>query len=97
MKPFHACWHIFAETISTARLIARIIGVPDGDPAARIRALLLISSALAFQSGRRIVLRTMRWATIWPEELAMVLADLDAQIDAIGRDLPMLHLAQSPE
>jgi len=27
----------------------------------------------------------MRWSTIGREELAMVLASLDAQIDAIGR------------
>lgn len=71
---------------TTARLIARILGVPEDDPAARVQALLLISSALAFQSGRRIVLRTMRWPTIGPKELAMVLAALDAQIDALGRD-----------
>lgn len=71
---------------TTARLIARILGAPDDDPAARVEALLLISSALAFQSGRRIVLRTMRWSAIGPDQLAMVLAALDAQIDAIGRD-----------
>jgi TetR/AcrR family transcriptional regulator, regulator of cefoperazone and chloramphenicol sensitivity len=68
-----------------ARLIARILGVPEDDPVVRVRALLLISSALAFQSGRRIVLRTMRWPTIGPKELVMVLAALDAQIDALGR------------
>jgi TetR/AcrR family transcriptional regulator, regulator of cefoperazone and chloramphenicol sensitivity len=69
----------------TARLIARILGRPDSDPAARIQALLLISSLLAFQSGRSISLRTMRWSTIGREEVAMVLSSLDAQIDAIGR------------
>jgi TetR/AcrR family transcriptional regulator, regulator of cefoperazone and chloramphenicol sensitivity len=69
----------------TARLIARILGGPEGDPAARVQALLLISSALAFQSGRRIALRTMDWTAIGPDELAMVLAALDEQIDAIGR------------
>jgi len=69
----------------TARLIARILGSRDSDPAARIQALLLISSLLAFQSGRSISLRTMQWSTIGPEELAMVLASLDTQIDAIGR------------
>jgi AcrR family transcriptional regulator len=67
----------------TARMIARILGSPESDPAARIQALLLISSLLAFQSGRSISLRTMRWSTIGPEELAMVLSSLDAQIDAI--------------
>ncbi len=69
----------------TARLIARILGSADGDPAARIQALLLISSLLAFQSGRSISLRSMHWSNIGPRELAMVLASLDAQIDAIGR------------
>ncbi len=70
----------------TARLIARVLGRPESDPAARIQALLLISSLLAFQSGRSISLRTMHWSTIGREELAMVLSGLDAQIDAIGRD-----------
>jgi hypothetical protein len=28
----------------------------------------------------------MRWPSIGPKELAMVLASLDAQIDAIGRN-----------
>lgn len=70
----------------TARLIARIRGGVESDPRARIQALLLISSLLAFQSGRSIALRTLHWSTIGREELAMVVASLDAQIDAIGRD-----------
>ena len=68
----------------TARLVARVLGVPESDPAARIKGLLLISSVLAFQSGRSIALRTMHWTAIGPKELAMVLSSLDAQIDAIG-------------
>jgi TetR/AcrR family transcriptional regulator, regulator of cefoperazone and chloramphenicol sensitivity len=71
----------------TARLIARILGIPDGDPAARIRALLLISSLFAFQSGRGIALRTMGWSTIEGRELAIVLSGLDAEIDDIRFDL----------
>jgi TetR/AcrR family transcriptional regulator, regulator of cefoperazone and chloramphenicol sensitivity len=70
----------------TARLIACILGIPESDPAARIRALLLISSLLAFQSGRSVSLRTMRWSTIGPVELAMVLSGVEAQIDAIGHN-----------
>jgi len=69
----------------TAQLIARVLGTPESDPAARIQALLLISSLLAFQSGRSISLRTMHWSTIGPKELAMVLSSLDAQIDALAR------------
>jgi AcrR family transcriptional regulator len=76
-------WRPGVELI--ARLIARILGRPQSDAAARIQALLLISSLLAFQSGRSISLRTMHWSSIGPEELAMVLASLDAQIDAIGQ------------
>jgi TetR/AcrR family transcriptional regulator, regulator of cefoperazone and chloramphenicol sensitivity len=77
-------WRPGVELI--ARLIARILGRSQSDPAARIQALLLISSLLAFQSGRSISLRTMHWSRIGPKELAMVLSSLDAQIDAIGRD-----------
>ncbi len=73
--------------LTTTRLIARILGVPESDPRARIRALLLLSSVTAFQSGRSIALRTMGWSAIGPHELAMVLSGLDAEIDAIGRDL----------
>jgi TetR/AcrR family transcriptional regulator, regulator of cefoperazone and chloramphenicol sensitivity len=69
----------------TARLIARILGKPENDPAARIQALLLISSLLVFQSGRSMSLRAMRWATIGQAELSMVLSGLNVQIDAIGR------------
>jgi TetR/AcrR family transcriptional regulator, regulator of cefoperazone and chloramphenicol sensitivity len=68
----------------TARLIARVLGSSEKEPAARIQALLLISSLLAFQSGRSISLRTMGWPKIGHEQLAMVLSSLDAQIDAIG-------------
>lgn len=69
----------------TARLIARILGSPDTDPAPRIQALLLISSLLAFQSGRQISLRALRWPTVGQKELAMVQSCLNSQIDVIGR------------
>lgn len=72
----------------TARLIACIRGDHEGDRAARIQALLLISGLLAFQSGRSISLRALQWSKIGREELAMVLSCLDAQIDAIGRTQP---------
>jgi AcrR family transcriptional regulator len=68
----------------TARLIACILGSSESEPAARIQALLLISSLLVFQSGRSMSLRAMQWAAIGPEELAMVLSGLTTQIDAIG-------------
>jgi AcrR family transcriptional regulator len=68
----------------TARLIGRILGSSERDPAARIQSLLLISSLLAFQSGRSISLRAMHWTAIGSEELTMIAAVLDVQIDAIG-------------
>jgi TetR/AcrR family transcriptional regulator, regulator of cefoperazone and chloramphenicol sensitivity len=68
----------------TARLIACILGKPESEPAARIQALLLISSLLVFQSGRSMSLRAMHWTTIGHQELAMVLSGLQAQIDAFG-------------
>lgn len=67
-----------------ARSIARILDRPQSDPAARVQALLLISSLLAFQSGGSISLRTMHRSTIGPKELAMVLSSLDAQIGSTG-------------
>jgi TetR/AcrR family transcriptional regulator, regulator of cefoperazone and chloramphenicol sensitivity len=79
---YESLWRPGIEIV--ARLIARIRHRPQSDPAARIQALLLISSLLAFQSRRSISLRTMRWSSIGPKELAMVLSSLDAQIDAIG-------------
>ena len=81
---YESLWRPGVELV--ARLIARILGRPQSDPAGRIQALLLISSLLAFQSGRSISLRTMHWSTIGREELAMVLSALDVQIDAIGRE-----------
>jgi TetR/AcrR family transcriptional regulator, regulator of cefoperazone and chloramphenicol sensitivity len=81
---YESLWRPGVEII--ARLIARTLGRPRNDPAARIQALLLISSLLAFQSGRSVSLRTMHWSTIGRKELAMVLSSLDAQIDAIGRN-----------
>ena len=57
-----------------ARLIARVSGVPEGDPTARIQALLLIYSLLAFQSGRTVSLRTMNWADMGPNEVARVVS-----------------------
>jgi len=72
---------------TTARLIARIRGNAETDPAARIAALLLISSLLAFQSGRSVSMRVMKWRRIGGEEFSMILAGLNAQIDAIGREI----------
>jgi TetR/AcrR family transcriptional regulator, regulator of cefoperazone and chloramphenicol sensitivity len=74
-------WHPGVEV--TTRLIARVMAVSADDPRARIRALLLISSLTAFQSGRTIAMRTMRWSSLGAGEVEMVLSCVDAQIDEI--------------
>jgi AcrR family transcriptional regulator len=74
-------WRPGTELVT--RLVARILEVPASDPAPRMRALLLISSLVAFQSGRTIALRAMEWSSIGPGELATVVAAIDAQIDAL--------------
>jgi AcrR family transcriptional regulator len=81
---YERLWRPGVET--TGRLVARILGCAPDDPAARLQALLLISSLTSFQSGRSIALRTLGWKTIGPDELALVRAALDAQIDSIGRN-----------
>ena len=72
----------------TSQLIARVLGQEPGSPAARVHALLLISGLTAFQSGRRLSKRAMRWSAIGEGELALVRAVLDAQIDALGAGSP---------
>ncbi|HTX49304.1 MAG TPA: CerR family C-terminal domain-containing protein [Caulobacteraceae bacterium] len=76
-------WRPGAEL--TAGLIARMTGRDASEPAVRLKAQLLISTLLAFQSGRKqITLRTLGWSKIGEEELAMIIAALNAQIDAIA-------------
>ncbi|HUA09228.1 MAG TPA: CerR family C-terminal domain-containing protein [Candidatus Acidoferrales bacterium] len=78
--------HLWQPGVATAaRLIAHILGCGENDVPARITALLLVSSLLAFQSGRSVSMRIMHWTSIGEHELAMVVAGLDAQMDAIGR------------
>jgi len=87
-RPCHLVWDPLTGELAQLLPIVRagcVLGTPESDPAARIQALLLISSLLAFQSGRSISLRTMHWSTIGPKELTMVLSSLEAQIDALGR------------
>lgn len=64
-------------------LVARIRGRGEAGEADRLRALLLISSLMAFRPGRSIALRTMAWTALGPHELAEVVTELNAEIDAI--------------
>lgn len=73
----------------TAALIGRITGRPARDQEVRLKAQLLISTLLAFQSGRKqITLRALGWSGIGGQELALILAVLNQQIDAIAAQQP---------
>ena len=80
---YERLWHPGAEL--TSRLIGRIRGRIEPADDDRVHALLLISSLLAFQSGRNISLRSLKWSKIGPAEITLVRSCLDAQIDAIDR------------
>ncbi len=75
-------WRPGAEL--TSRLIGRIRGRAEPADDDRIRALLLISSLLAFQSGRNISMRSLKWSNIGPAEVTLIRSSLNAQIDTIG-------------
>jgi TetR/AcrR family transcriptional regulator, regulator of cefoperazone and chloramphenicol sensitivity len=68
----------------TSELIQRVQGKRADAALARVQAILLVSSVMAFQSGRQFAQRSMRWANMGEEQLAVVLAGISAQVDAIG-------------
>ncbi len=67
-------------------LVAQLIAtIGDYDAtSARIRAIWLISNAMTFQAGRPILLQLTGWRQIGSEELKMLFAIIDRQIDEIG-------------
>lgn len=69
----------------TAGLIARALGEPAASPAARIQALLLISSLSAFGTARPVALKFLNWPDATADRMAQIKAALDAQIDRLGR------------
>jgi AcrR family transcriptional regulator len=79
---FGRLWDPGIELVAT--LISRIEGRSAPTPETRAHALLLISSLAAFQSGRTASLRTLRWQRVGPEELAIIRAVVERQIDSIG-------------
>jgi TetR/AcrR family transcriptional regulator, regulator of cefoperazone and chloramphenicol sensitivity len=78
---YERLWHPGAEL--TARLIARIRGRAEPADDDRVRALLLLSSFLAFQSGRTISMRSLKWSNIGSAEFQLIQSCLDELIDAI--------------
>lgn len=75
---------LFAPGIDLiAAMIARIQGRESADEPARIRAMLMIASLTAFQSGRAVALRVFGWDDVGKPQLAAITAALDAEIDAL--------------
>lgn len=67
-----------------ADLIGRIRGDPARTEAARLRALLLVSSLAAFGVARPIALEYLDWPTIEPAALERIKRAFDEEIDQIG-------------
>jgi AcrR family transcriptional regulator len=68
-------------------VVGYMIGLASGmhPRAAQIEALLLISSLSAFGASRPVSLKSLAWDDVGPEQFALVLANLDRRIDALGR------------
>jgi AcrR family transcriptional regulator len=69
----------------TAGLISRALGEAAVSPAARVQALLLISSLTAFSTARPVSLKFLDWPDAAAERFALLIEVVDRQIDAIGR------------
>lgn len=68
----------------TAMLVSRAMSEPRVSQAARVEALLLISSLSAFSTARPVSLKYLRWSDAGETRFVRVRAVLDAQIDRIG-------------
>jgi AcrR family transcriptional regulator len=68
----------------TAGLIARALGHAETGPAARIRALLLISSLSAFSTARPVSLKFLDWPDARDQRFERLMEILDAQIDGLA-------------
>ena len=68
----------------TAGLISRAMGERAMSPAARIQALLLISSLSAFSTARPVSLKYLQWPDVSENRFARLKQVIDAQIDRIG-------------
>lgn len=72
----------------TASLVSRAMGERSVSQAARIEALMLISSLSAFSTARPVSLKYLHWPDASEARFARVRAVLDAQIDRIGLAAP---------
>jgi len=67
----------------TAGLISRAMGERTTSRAARVHALLLISSLSAFSTARPVALKYLNWPDAGDERFALIKQVIDRQIDAI--------------
>jgi TetR/AcrR family transcriptional regulator, regulator of cefoperazone and chloramphenicol sensitivity len=67
------------------RLISLAKGETPGSEAARVHAVLLISSFTSFRAGQQLSLQVMNWRRFGKTERAAVVAALNSQIEAIGK------------
>ncbi|MGB0920253.1 MAG: CerR family C-terminal domain-containing protein [Alphaproteobacteria bacterium] len=66
-----------------AHLVAAIKQIKRDDPTARVEAIMLISSLVAFSSDQSVAVQAMGWSAVKTPQLDLVLTALNKQIDAI--------------
>ena len=69
----------------TAGLVSRAMGEAGPSPAARVQALLLISSLTAFSTARPVSLKFLGWPDVGEARFALLLEVISRQIDGLGR------------
>lgn len=79
---YESVWSPGVELI--ARLVARAQGQREVSEAARIQALLLISSLSAFSIARPVALKYLDWPDASGDRFERVRAIVEAQIDRLG-------------
>jgi TetR/AcrR family transcriptional regulator, regulator of cefoperazone and chloramphenicol sensitivity len=79
---FESLWAPGVDLV--ADLISRIRGEPARTEAARLRALLLVSSLAAFGAARPIALEYLDWPALDTAALQRIKRAFDEQIDQIG-------------
>lgn len=67
-----------------AQLVAAIKGEDIPSPLSRTEAIMLISSLVAFTSEQSVAIEAMGWQEIGPSQVAIVMAALEKQINAIS-------------
>ncbi|ATQ42245.1 CerR family C-terminal domain-containing protein [Caulobacter mirabilis] len=79
---YGALWSPAIELIGA--LISRAMGQPETLAEARVRAVLLLSSLTAFQTGRMVIDRALGEQGAGLDQVAVVTRVIEEQIDAIG-------------